>query len=728
MEKQTFAELGIDPGLIKAIAALGFEQPSPIQAQAIPVALTGRDIVGQSQTGSGKTMAFGIPVVQRIDPALRAIQALILCPTRELAMQVCSEIHKIAEFKGVRATPVYGGASYDRQIRALQGGAQIVVGTPGRVVDMMDRGLIKVEKLKTLVFDEADEMLDMGFRDEIDQVMKAVPQERQTIFFSATFDPRIRDLIRRFTRDPATITIEHKALTVPTVEQRYYEVQGRSKTEVLCRLLDMETPRLTIVFANTKRAVDDTVDALVARGYAADRLHGDLNQMMRERVMRNFRSGNVEVLVATDVAARGLDVNDIDLIVNFELPYDEEDYVHRIGRTGRAGRKGMAISFVGGREIYLMQRIQRFINIKITRHKVPSQEEVEANRVDQTFEKLKAVMESGSYSSHEATIQRLLDIGFTPTDICSAILDLWMKEFGREGEQIMEDRQPKLKNAPPQREFVPREPRPQVQAPVRAPVQTQTQAPVQRQKQEPANETVAAHIAPADNTLTQMEPSESAPAYAAPTEAAPAQETTSEPAPEIPSVSADQPYQPEETPKAPSIESAPAPLPRAEQARPAPAPSRFAQPPREDFDEAPRRSRSFVQKGPRSGMVRLFINLGSMDNTRPGDIAGLVYNTAKIPPGSIGTIDVYEKCSYLEVPEDHVETVMSTVGGALVRGRAVRMDLADNQESSMQRPRRTFGGPPRPSGDGRPPFRKFGGGGGDRGFGEKPPFKGRQRY
>ena len=460
MDKHTFTELGIAPELIKAIESLGFEQPSPIQAQAIPVALTGRDVVGQSQTGSGKTMAFGIPVVQLIDPAVRAVQALILCPTRELAMQVCSEIHKIAGFKdGVRATPIYGGASYDRQIRALQGGAQIVVGTPGRVLDFMERGLVKLDRLKALVFDEADEMLDMGFRDDIDRVMAAVPPERQTIFFSATFDPRIRDLIKRYTKNPATITIEHKALTVPTVEQRYYEVHGRSKVEVLCRVLDMEAPRLTIVFANTKRAVDDTVDALVARGYSADRLHGDLNQMMRERVMRNFRNGNVEVLVATDVAARGLDVNDIDLIVNFELPYDEEDYVHRIGRTGRAGREGKAISFVGGREIYLMQRIQRFINSRITRAKVPSQEEVEANRVDQTFEKLKATLESGSYASHEATIQRLLDAGFTATDISSALLDLWMKESTREGEQIMEDRQPKGPPRREPREFVPREQR-----------------------------------------------------------------------------------------------------------------------------------------------------------------------------------------------------------------------------------------------------------------------------
>ena len=681
MEKHTFADLGIDPSLVKAIEALGFEQPSPIQAQAIPVALTGRDIVGQSQTGSGKTMAFGIPIVQKIDPSVRAIQALVLCPTRELAMQVCSEIHKIAEHIGVRATPVYGGASYDRQIRALQGGAQIVVGTPGRVVDMMDRGLIKVDRLRALVFDEADEMLDMGFRDEIDQVMKAVPTERQTIFFSATFDPRIRDLIRRYTKDPATITIEHKALTVPTVEQRYYEVQGRSKVEVLCRLLDMETPRLTIVFANTKRAVDDTVDALVARGYAADRLHGDLNQMMRERVMRNFRSGNVEVLVATDVAARGLDVNDIDLIINFELPYDEEDYVHRIGRTGRAGRKGMAISFVGGREIYLMQRIQRYINIKITRHKVPSQEEVEANRVDQTFEKLKATMESGSYASHEATIQRLLDAGFTATDISSAILDLWMKESTREGEQILEDRQGKSKQqGPPQREFVPREQKPQPSYQPPAQPKAVVAAPVVANTvfETTSSESPIQEGAVAEPNQVQAQGHEM--------ESRTSEAVESSPVDEIPT--GDQ-------------ESKPAPTPER-----APAPFRPAQQPRDDYEDAPRRSRSFVQKGPRSGMVRLFINLGSMDNTRPGDIAGLVYNTANIPAGSIGTIDVYEKCSYIEVPEDHVETVMSTVGGSMVRGRAVRMDLADNQESSMQKPRRTFGGPPR-----------FGGGGGGRGFG-----------
>ena len=668
MEK-TFADLGLSPEMIKAIEAQGFEQPSPIQAQAIPVALTGRDVVGQSMTGSGKTLAFGLPSVQRIDNLSRATQTLIMCPTRELAMQVCAEIHKVASFReGVRATPIYGGSSYDRQIRALQMGSQIVVGTPGRILDFVDRGTLRLDELKTLVFDEADEMLDMGFADEIERLMQVVPKERQTIFFSATFDPHIRRLIDRYTNNPATITIEQKAMTVPTIEQRYYEVQGRSKTEVLCRVLDLDSPRLTIVFANTKRAVDDTVDALIARGYAADRLHGDLNQMMRERVMRNFRNGTVEVLVATDVAARGLDVNDIDLIVNFELPYDTEDYVHRIGRTGRAGRKGTAVSLVAGREIYLMQRIQRFTNAKVTRAKVPSQEEIEATRVDQSFEKLKATLESGEFSKHEHTVQRLLDAGFNSTDVISALLDLWMKEFSREGEQIIEDRaQPQRKPQPPQREFVPRE----------------------------GNITQGQTASPAAQQTAQDGPRESAPPPAA--------------APPAPRVQPPTPSYEDEGPR-----RADAPPPERQQAR-------------DDIGPAPMRSRSFVQKGPRSGMVRLFMNIGGMDNARPGDIAGMIYNTAKIPSGSLGTIEIFEKCSYIEVPEDHVESVMTTVVGTEFRGRDVRMDLADRQDGGAgERPRNTFG----PRGFGSKPggFGNKGGGGYSGGSGGGKPGGFRKPY
>lgn len=656
MSQHTFPELGIAPELLEAVKSLGFEQPSPIQAQAIPVAISGRDVVGQSHTGSGKTMAFGIPVVQGVDGSKRHVQALILCPTRELAMQVCAEIHKLASFKeGVRATPVYGGASYDRQIRALQSGSQIVVGTPGRILDFMERGLIKFDGLKSLVFDEADEMLDMGFAEDIDRLMAAVPEERQTIFFSATFEPRIRRLVENYTRNAATITIEQKALTVPTIEQRYYEVHGRSKLEVLCRVLDIETPRLTIVFANTKRAVDDATDALVARGYAADRLHGDINQTMRERVMRNFRSGNVEVLVATDVAARGLDVNDIDLIVNLELPYDAEDYVHRIGRTGRAGRKGKAFSLVAGREIYLMQRIQRFINTRVERAKVPSQEEVEATRVDQAFEKVKTVLEGGEFTSHEHSIQRLLDIGFTATDISSALMDLLMKDQCRESEQIMEDRAGKKKEAP-QREFKPR-PQPAVEAAAPAPA--------------PTNDIAEAN----------------APAAAAP--AQPAGQEHDEAGP------------------------------TNHEAAPKAAPARFDN----EFNDAgddeslPKKQRSFAQRGPRSGMVRLFINVGGMDMVRPSDIAGMLYNTIQdLRPGSIGTIDVVEKCSFVEVPEDSVEAVLEGIKqqGAVIRGREVRMDYADRPGDAGQGiGKKYFGG-----GGG---FKKGGFGGG--GYGGSGGFK-----
>jgi ATP-dependent RNA helicase DeaD len=441
MEKLSFQELGISADLLRAIEALGFEQPAPIQAQAIPPGIEGRDVVGQSQTGSGKTMAFAIPALQRLDVKIRGVQVLILCPTRELAIQVCEEVQKLtAHMNGVKATPIYGGASYDRQIRALQAGAQIVVGTPGRVIDFIERDLLRLDHLKTLVFDEADEMLDMGFKDEIDRVVSALPKTRQTIFFSATLSGPIKHLIESYTTNPVWVTIEHKALTVPTIEQRYYEVHARSKLEVMCRLLDMENPRLAIIFANTKRVVDDMTDALMARGYSADRLHGDLNQAARDRVMKNFRSGNVEVLVATDVAARGLDVDDVDLVANMDLPYDEEDYVHRIGRTGRAGRSGKAISLVSGREIFLMQRIQRYAKVVVTRHKVPTREEVEGKRADTYFELLRATLEEGTFTNHESTIQRLLDAGHSATDISNALMHLWIGDSGRAPEEIMEDR------------------------------------------------------------------------------------------------------------------------------------------------------------------------------------------------------------------------------------------------------------------------------------------------
>lgn len=590
---KVFSELGLSPELLKAVTAQGFEQPSPIQAAAIPPALEGRDVVGQSQTGSGKTMAFAVPIVQLVDPAKRYMQALILCPTRELANQVCEEVHKLAIHRpGIKAVPVYGGSSYDRQIRGIEGGAQVIVGTPGRVLDMVTRKILKLENVKFLVFDEADAMLDMGFREEIDEVLAKVPAERQTLFFSATLSGPIRYLIDKYTKNAAILTMEHKAMTVPTVEQSYYEVQSRSKVEVLTRVLDIEQPRLAIVFANTKRMVDETTDALMARGYAVDRLHGDLNQMMRERVLKNFRNGAVEVLIATDVAARGLDVNDIDLVVNLELPYDEEDYVHRIGRTGRAGRTGKAVSFLSGREIFLFQRIMRFTKGKAERKTVPSQEELAGKRADSFFDKLKEKVEEGAFHNHENTLQRLLDAGHSITDVASSLFDLWMAETAREREEIMEDR--------------PRRP--------------QGERPERREKKEW----------------------------------------------------------------------------------------------RDDGAQAPDRPvRTETKPFQTDGFKRLFLNLGAMDEVSPGDIAGAIYREAGLPAGSLGRIEIFERCSYVGVPEEHVEQVMSTVGQAKWRGRPLRMDVADRQEFGDGNAARKGGGGFNRGygGGGRGGFNRDGGGG-----------------
>jgi ATP-dependent RNA helicase DeaD len=431
MTTTLFSELNLSPDLLKAIDRLGYEKAAPIQAEAIPLILSGNDIFGQSQTGSGKTAAFGIPAVERVDPDLRSVQIIVLCPTRELALQVAEEIFKLSAFKqGIHSVPIYGGQSYERQVRALKQGAQIVIGTPGRILDHIGRGTLTLDRVKMVVLDEADEMLDMGFREDIERILENVPDERQFICFSATIAKPIMDLIRRFGRDPKTIRIEHKVLTVPTVEQAYCEIRGRSKTEVLSRLIDLYDLKLGIIFCNTKRMVDDLTDELVARGYSADRIHGDMSQAQRERVMKKFRNSGLEFLVATDVAGRGIDVDDIEVVFNYDLPWDEEDYVHRIGRTGRVGRSGRAFSLVAGREIYKLQSIERYTRMKITRHQVPSADEVDEKRTNLFFEKIRAAIEKSDFEKERRTVNRLLEQGFSSTDIACAVIKELQKEDG----------------------------------------------------------------------------------------------------------------------------------------------------------------------------------------------------------------------------------------------------------------------------------------------------------
>jgi ATP-dependent RNA helicase DeaD len=443
MDTPPFSELGLTGDLLAAIETLGYERPSPIQAMAIPPALEGHDLVGLSATGSGKTAAFSLPALAKLDVHQAYPQVLILCPTRELAVQVCEEVHRLgAKMQGLHATPVYGGAPIDRQLRALRGGAQLVVGTPGRLLDHLRRGSFDPSNIKMAILDEADRMLDMGFKDEMDELLAALPPERQTLFFSATMNPGVSRLIQKFGKAPQIFEIQQKSRTVSTVEQSYFEVRQRSKVEVLSRILDMNPPRLGIIFCNTKRSVDECTEALVNRGYAADRLHGDITQQMRERVLKRFRDGAVELLVATDVAARGLDIDEIDIVFNYDLPTDPEDYVHRIGRTGRAGRSGRAVSFVYGREIYRLQAIERYTRSVIKREKIPSVEQVEGRRADVIFDELKERLESAKFETYQDNIDRLLDQGHTPTDIAGALVTMIREASGREGEMIAEDREP----------------------------------------------------------------------------------------------------------------------------------------------------------------------------------------------------------------------------------------------------------------------------------------------
>jgi ATP-dependent RNA helicase DeaD len=443
MDTPPFSTLGLPAPLLEVVESLGYERPTPIQALTIPVALTGKDVVGLSETGSGKTAAFGLPALATLDTSKHFPQVLILCPTRELAVQVCEEIHRLgANLPGLYVVPVYGGTPYDRQLRALRDGAQVVVGTPGRVLDHLRKGSFKTAGVKMVVLDEADRMLDMGFREEMEELLAMMPTERQTLFFSATMNPAVSRLIQSFGKSPETLRIEKQSRTVATVDQSYFEVRERSKVEVLTRLLDMQLPRLAVIFCNTKRSVDECTEALLARGYAVDRLHGDITQQMRERVLKRFRDSTIELLVATDVAARGLDIEEIDVVFNYDLPQDPEDYVHRIGRTGRAGRSGRAVSFVFGREIHRLESIERYIRHVIRREKIPSQEQVEGRRTDLVFDDLKDRLEAGTFQSHEEYIDRLLEQGHTPTDIASALFTLLRETRSREGEVIAEDREP----------------------------------------------------------------------------------------------------------------------------------------------------------------------------------------------------------------------------------------------------------------------------------------------
>jgi ATP-dependent RNA helicase DeaD len=408
-----FAALGLDERLIAALTSLGYEEPTAIQREAIPPLLAGKDVLGQAATGTGKTAAFALPLLQRLgEPAAteRAVRGLILVPTRELAMQVAEAVHKYSRGSTVRVVPIYGGQSIVQQLRALERGVDVVVATPGRALDHLRRGSLHLDAVQTLILDEADEMLDMGFAEELEAILEHTPAERQTALFSATVPKRILEIAKRHLRAPVQVKIQPEKLAAgerARVREIAYIVQRRNKPAALARVLDMEGPTSTIVFCRTRIEVDELTETLGGRGYSAEALHGGLSQEQRDRVLRRFRDGASEILVATDVAARGLDIDHVSHVVNFDVPSSPDAYLHRIGRTGRAGRDGVAVTLAEARESRLLRNIEQFTKHKITIESVPTAHDLRARRLELMHTALEETLAGGNLDAYRRVIESL---------------------------------------------------------------------------------------------------------------------------------------------------------------------------------------------------------------------------------------------------------------------------------------------------------------------------------
>lgn len=434
-----FESLKLSPPVLKALRDMGFEEPSPIQSRTIPQLLEGRDVIGQAQTGTGKTAAFGVPIVERIDVKSPDTQAIILTPTRELCLQVAGEIAKIGKYRAVKTLPVYGGQAIDRQVRALAHGVHVIVGTPGRVMDHLRRGTLSLASVRMTVLDEADEMLDMGFVEDIEWILQQTPEDRQTLLFSATMPDSILRLARRYLRDPERVTIAPESLTVPQITQVFYEIRGHDRVECLSRILDFENVERAIVFCRTKKGADELGEALQGRGYLAETIHGDLNQAQRNRVMKRFRESQIELLVATDVAARGLDIENITHVINYEIPQDAEAYVHRIGRTGRAGKSGEAITLIHPREYRQLRLIERAVRTRVTRREIPTLADLQERQRELLQEDLRQAVAEGQLSEYREMLTDLLE-DFDSVDLAAAAVKiLWRKDREREAAAKVEE-------------------------------------------------------------------------------------------------------------------------------------------------------------------------------------------------------------------------------------------------------------------------------------------------
>jgi ATP-dependent RNA helicase DeaD len=583
---ETFADLGISETILQALNEMGFVKPSPIQAQGIPAVMQGSDVIGQAQTGTGKTAAFGIPVLERIDTANNAVQALVLCPTRELAVQVSEELGRLAKYqKGLRIEAIYGGDSIDRQIRSLKRGVHIVVGTPGRVMDHMERRTLKFDQVRMMVLDEADEMLDMGFREDIESILAEMPEDRQTILFSATMSKPIMSITKRFLTDPVLIKVVRNELTNVNIEQVCFEVKPQAKVEVMTRLIDMYHLKSLLVFCNTKRKVDEIVEDLQLRGYASEGIHGDLRQQQRSNVMSKFKAGVTTILVATDVAARGIDVSGLDGVINYDIPLDEEYYVHRIGRTGRAGMSGKAFSLVARDEKFRLKTIENYTKVKIEKGVIPSFEDIVGVRKARFVEKIAAVIQESSDADLYLDVLEMLNhSGFSTEQIVGAmakqIMGVQKNEYS-DSNLAWEERRG-------------------------------GERPDRGDRRGGDDRRGGSRFERGGRDSDRRGGSS----------------------------------------------------------------DRFA--PRSDSrrSEGGREERRTGSATPEAGMTRLFLSLGRKDHILPKDIVGAIAGEANIPGKTIGAIDIYDKFTFVDVPERDARAVLRAMDGNTIKGKPVQIDIA----------------------------------------------------
>lgn len=424
MTTPAFDQFGLRTELVQTATDLGFTAPTPIQQAVIPPIIAGRDVIGQAQTGTGKTAAYGLPLLHRLDRQRKGVQALVLAPTRELAIQVAAAVQQYGQKLGVKVLALYGGQSYQLQIRSLRERVEVVVGTPGRLLDLINRGTLDLSGVSTVVLDEADEMLSMGFVEDIEAILDRIPSERQTLLFSATISRRVMGLSKRYLRDPETVSVTPEQLTGASIEQRYYLVNAHEKVAALTRLFEMETIDSALVFARTRVGTGELANQLSSRGFSAEALNGDLSQDARIQVLNRFRAGQVKVLVATDVAARGLDIDDISHVFNFDLPDDHEVYVHRVGRTGRAGREGVAITLLSPRERWMLRRIEEYTRFRLTRAELPTIQQIENHRQAMVLQELEVWIRRGRCRREREMVDLLVETGHQPEDIAAAALKL----------------------------------------------------------------------------------------------------------------------------------------------------------------------------------------------------------------------------------------------------------------------------------------------------------------